>query len=335
VLTTVHILISLMPVVFFLAGLVLIDSYKLVRPKAVMFALLAGLLAAVASYYLNGWLRPASGLSVEGYSRYLAPLTEEGLKAIWLGYIVFSDRVGFAVDSAILGFAVGAGFAVFENLYFLSALDLGTQTWVIRGFGTAIMHGVTTTVFAVILKTLQREGSRSKIQAVIGAFILAAILHSIYNHFPFEPMLMTAFLVVTSPLILSMVFTQSERATRGWLGNGFDTDQELMKLLMSGDFSNSHTGQFLSSLKEHFDGTVVADMFCLLRIRVELSIRAKGQMMMAEAGFESKPDEQVHAKFQELKYLEKSIGKTGLLAIQPVQKWSSKELWQLNMLSEQ
>ncbi len=337
-LTAVHVLISLMPVIFFLAGLVLIDSYKLVRLKAVLFALAAGFLAATASYFLNGWLLESSGLLDSDYSKYVAPFTEEGLKCIWVVYLIYSDRVGFTVDAAILGFGIGAGFAVVENLYFLSALEASTLTWIIRGFGTAIMHGMTTTVFAIILKSLQQREDRARWLASIIAFAMAYILHSAYNHAIYNsipPLMLAASLIVIAPVLISLVFAQSEKQTRSWLGSGFDTDQELMKLLMSGDFSKSRIGEYLTSLKEHFEGTIVADMLCLVRIRVELSIRAKGLLMMREAGFEPKPDEVVRAKFEELAYLEKTIGKTGLLAIEPILKWSSQDLWQLNMLAEQ
>ena len=329
-----HILISVMPVVFFLAGLVLIDSYKLVRLGSVGKALAAGLLAAGAAWFVNNGLVSVIDVDRVAFSRYVAPLSEESLKALWILFVVFSDRVGFSVDSAILGFSVGAGFAVLENIYFLGALDAGTQTWVVRGFGTAIMHGVTATVFAVVLRTLAHDSVRSKVVGTLVAFALAVVLHSIYNHFPFPPMISTAILIVTSPLLVMALFQQSERQTRSWLGTGFDTDQELMTLLMSGDFSASRIGQYLTTLREHFEGPIVADMLCLIRIRVELSIRAKGMLMMQEAGFTPPPDETVKAKFRELEYLEESIGRAGMLAIDPIQRWSSKELWQLNMLSE-
>lgn len=329
-----HILISLMPVVFFLAGLVLIDSYKLVRLGSVGKALAAGLLAAGAAWFVNNGLVSLIDVDRVAFSRYVAPLSEESLKAVWILFIVFSDRVGFSVDAAILGFSVGAGFAVLENIYFLGALDAGTQTWVVRGFGTAIMHGVTATVFAVVLRTLAHDSMRSRVVDTLAAFAMAVVLHSIYNHFPFPPMISTAIMIVTSPLLVMALFQQSERQTRSWLGTGFDTDQELMTLLMSGDFSASRIGQYLTTLREHFEGPIVADMLCLIRIRVELSIRAKGMLMMQEAGFTPPPDETVKAKFRELEYLEESIGRAGMLAIDPIQRWSSKELWQLNMLSE-
>ena len=123
--------------------------------------------------------------------------------------------------------------------------------------------------------------------------------------------------------------TQSETAFAE-----FDTDQELMTLLMGGDFGSSRIGQYLHSLRSHFEGPIVADMLCLIRIRVELSIRAKGMLMMQEAGFVPPPDESIKAKFAELDYLEDSIGRAGMMAIEPFQQWSNKELWQLNMLSD-
>ena len=60
-------------------------------------------------------------------------------------------RIGFLVDAAIYGFAVGAGFALAENLYYLHlAAEAGMGTWIVRGFGTALMHGGTTALFAVM-----------------------------------------------------------------------------------------------------------------------------------------------------------------------------------------
>jgi len=45
-------------------------------------------------------------------------------------------------------------------------------------------------------------------------------------------------------------------------------------------------------------------------------------------------DEATKAKFSELRYLEASIGKTGLRALKPMRHISDEELWQLNMLRD-
>ena len=77
---------------------------------------------------------------------------------------------------------------------------------------------------------------------------------------------------------------------------------------------------------------MVADLLCYLRLYTELALRAKGMLMMRENGFDSPLDERTEAKFAEMRYLEKSIGRTGLLAVRPLLHMSHKDLWQLYML---
>jgi hypothetical protein len=55
--------------------------------------------------------------------------------------------------------------------------------------------------------------------------------------------------------------------------------------------------------------------------------------MMHEQGFMDKTGEETRAKLEELKFLESSIGTTGLLAIKPFMRMSQKDLWQFYMLS--
>ena len=58
-------------------------------------------------------------------------------------------------------------------------------------------------------------------------------------------------------------------------------------------------------------------MLCLLHIGIELSVRAKGDLLMREAGVEIPPDREIDAQFEELAYLRSSIGPTALLALAP------------------
>ena len=73
-------------------------------------------------------------------------------------------------------------------------------------------------------------------------------------------------------------------------------------------------------------------MMGLLRLRAELGIKAKGILLMREAGFQADPDPSLQAKLEEVNYLEKSIGKTGMRALKPFVDKSSQDLWQLNLL---
>jgi RsiW-degrading membrane proteinase PrsW (M82 family) len=142
---------ALVPVLLFLAVLRGLDSYKLVSSGTVLTALAAGALAAALCFIINAFIfRQFPGYQ-DQYARFGAPLVEESAKAVYWIFLIATARVAFMADSAICGFAVGAGFALIENLSYLQLLtrnDMGI--WILRGFGTAVMHGGVAALGAVI-----------------------------------------------------------------------------------------------------------------------------------------------------------------------------------------
>ena len=109
---------ALLPVLVFLGALIYFDSFKVVRAKAIIVAAAAGMLAAFAGYWINGFLLDHLDIGYVPYSRWISPWLEESLKAALIVHLIRTRRVGMLVDAAIYGFAVGTGFALFENLYF-------------------------------------------------------------------------------------------------------------------------------------------------------------------------------------------------------------------------
>jgi hypothetical protein len=289
--------------------------------------------AACVSLAVNLMMKREAGLSLLFLQRYFAPVLEEALKGAFIVFLLRTRRVAFLVDAAISGFAVGAGFAAVENVFYFVFLPGQTPTlWMVRGFGTAVMHGTVTAIMAVTAQNLsERHGAKAR-WVFLPGWALATLLHSAFNHFFLAPDLSTLLLLVSLPLLFLMLFRLSERRTRAWLGTGFDTDAELLELVHSGKVSDSRVGTYLGTLKASFPPTVVADMLCLLRLKLELSIRAKGILLMRQTGFDVPHDPRIGERFDELAYLEKSIGPTGLLAVAPVLHITDRELWQLNML---
>ncbi len=333
--SVVPVAVSLVSIFLFLGALVVIDSYKLVALRAVLFAVAAGVVAGAASYGVNVWLQPALALEASTYSRYVAPFVEETLKAAYVAWLLSRSRIGFVVDAAIYGFGIGTGFAFLENLYYLSAHpDAGPWTWFVRGFGTAVMHGGATAIFAMIARTLHNRVEDFRVHLLLPGLGVAVVLHSLYNHFLLQPLIATALIVLVFPYIAIAVFHQSERDTRSWLGSGFDTDQEVLRAVRTGQMSATPAGKYLTTLRHLYPPEAIVDMLCLLRLRAELGIRAKGVLMAREAGFEAAPDPTLKAKFEELRYLEQSIGRTGMRALKPFLHTSTRDLWQLNLLDE-
>jgi RsiW-degrading membrane proteinase PrsW (M82 family) len=324
--------VSLVPVVLFLLTLNYLDSFKLVRTRTIITALAVGVVVALASLALNDAIRNATGLKRAMVSRYIAPPIEEILKSAWVAWLIARRRVAFMVDAAIVGFAVGTGFALVENTYYVKTLTTDSIiVWIVRGLGTAVMHGGMTSIYGIVTRTLvDRWGE--KWNAYVPGLLLAIVMHSAYNHFILPPVQATILLHIILPTIMLLAFWESERATRHWLGTQMDVDAELLEIINSGSITESRISRYVNRLRKRFSPEMVVDMLCYLRIHVELGISAKGIMMMRAAGFKPALPEGMREKFTELKYLEKTIGPTGRLAMKPLIRQSTRDLWQMHHL---
>jgi protease PrsW len=328
-----QVIVGVLPVLGFLAALLYLDSYKLVRMRVVISVVASGVAVAYVCYLVNGYVLDGVDMDFTHFSRYVGPVTEELGKGLVIVALIRAHRVGFLVDAAIAGFAVGTGFAIVENLYYQHLVpDAGLGTWIVRGFGTAIMHGGTTAIFAMMSLTMIDRARRATVAAFVPGLVGAVVLHSAFNHLNQSPRLSTLAVIIVLPPLLMLVFQRSERAVAGWLGHGFDADTQMLESITSGQFPDSPGGQYLASVKHRFKGAVVADLLCYLRLHTELALRAKGILMMRESGFQAAIDDATRAKFAEMRYLEDSIGKTGRLAIMPLLHGSNRDIWQLKML---
>ena len=324
------------PVCLFLITLVYLDSYKLVKLRRVLGMVLVGGVVAGACYLANRELLENTELPAELVSGLAAPIIEELLKAALIIVMIRNRRIGFLADAAIQGFAIGTGFALVENLYYLSALpDSAVVLWLIRGFGTAIMHGGTTALFAIISKGMSESLSRPKLRSFLPGLSLAILIHAVFNRFLVSPLISTLVVLVILPYLLMFFFTRSERRLQSWLGTGFDMDNEVLRLINSGQFTQSPIGLYLKSLRQFYPGEVLADMLCYLRLHTELSLRAKGILMMRESGLPVKPDPTIRPKLEELQHLHGNIGKTAMLSLTPILRSSEQDLWQMEVLDTQ
>jgi RsiW-degrading membrane proteinase PrsW (M82 family) len=327
--------VALLPVFLFLAALRALDSFKLVSWRTVLASLTSGAAAAALCFFFNTFVFQAFPEAQDQYSHFGAPVVEESAKAIYWIFLISTARVAFMADSAICGFAVGAGFALVENISYLHLLeDQGLGVWIMRGLGTAIMHGGVAALGAAISVYLLESRQWRGVRLFALGLIAAIALHSLFNQSLQFPILSLIAAVVGIPLVLVLVFYFSERSLRHWLGGKMDHDIEILNMIGSTQFKQTRVGVYLMSLQEAFPPELRGDMLSLLQLTIELSARAKGSLLMREAGFEVAPDPEMESMFAELNYLQKSIGPTGMLAIRPLLSQTPRDLWEMHRLEQ-
>jgi len=331
----VDVIVALVPVVAFLATLTVMDSFRLVRWRWIALALGWGACAAAAALSFHAQLLRTHAVPGAILTRYIAPLTEETAKAIFVAVLVATARIGFLVDAAVLGFSVGTGFAVVENLTYLRVMpDAPAMVWVVRGLGTAMLQGGTTAIVAIVSKALTDRNPERLGVAFAPGWAAAVAIHSLFNHRLLPPVAQALLVLGALPLLVLWIFSRSERATREWIGAGMDLDLTLLDLIASEHFASTRFGRYLVELRARFPGAVVADMFCLLRVELELSIQAKALLLAREAALEVPVDDDLDASLAEREYLKQSIGTLGLLALKPLQVTTHRDRWHRHLLQQ-
>jgi protease PrsW len=321
--------IALAPTLVFLFVLDQLDSFRLVSLRAAASTLIAGGLLAVAGYFINDVAMDLTGADIKTYTRYGAPILEEALKAAVIVYLFARARIGFLIDAAIMGFAVGTGFAFVENLYYLYTFpEANIGTWVARGFGTAMMHGGATAIFAVLAQTWTERHTKFEPALYLPGLAAAILLHAAFNHILANPILATAAVLLLVPAILLVAFAKSEHKIHDWLIHDYESHEHLLAT-MNIEFAHSEAGRFISEVADKFKGTDAADIFAYMRLHAELVLRAEKVLLSREVGTREVVTVDDTEGFRRLHELERKIGRTALMALWPHLHYSRQELAEL------
>src|SRR5438045_990056 len=206
---------ALIPVLVLLAVFDWLDAFELVNIKDILVLLLLGGIAASLSWPVSGRLLDTLPIGFSNYSRFVAPWIEEGVKAVIIITLFRLNRIGYKLDAVIAGFAIGAGFAMVENIiYLLRYPDYGLGTWLVRGVGTAVMHGTTLAILAATAHELAERETREEIGHYkfnllwfVPGYLAAVALHTTFNLVPNHPLLAMLGASMFAPIALTAIFS--------------------------------------------------------------------------------------------------------------------------------
>jgi RsiW-degrading membrane proteinase PrsW (M82 family) len=164
-----------------------LNFFETHRVKLILLALAWGAISVELSYLVDHPLRLIFGVQL--ISTRTAPFVEEIFKSLVLLYIVRRAHTTFFVDGAVYGFAAGIGFAIAENMLYLSRVDVDTGVVVstVRAFVSSVMHGSTTAIVGMVLAGFPMGGlNRHPLVAWVIGLAIAIACHMAYNNTAFH-----------------------------------------------------------------------------------------------------------------------------------------------------
>lgn len=326
----VRVLTALAPALALLIAYDRLDTFELVRLPDLAKTLAAGAVISVISFLINGRSLDALPIAFSDYSRYVAPFVEEGLKAAFIAWLLLSARIGFTIDAAIQGAALGVGFAVCENGYYLLLVDKANLgVWIVRGFGTALMHGGATAVFAVLGHALIAGRERGRLLALVPGFLVAALAHAAYNQLPDRPLLAMGGALIATPMLLLAAEYLGTRTADRRLKQEYDSHVHMLEELETGA---GEAGRIVGALTRRMNPARAAELIAYLKLHLGLVAEAEERLLAMEEGRTPPPDPTLKARFERLHAAEKKLGHAVLCSLRAHLHFTREEMWELHHL---
>lgn len=317
-----------------------LDVFQLISFRAIAFTTLAGAAIAILSLGANTRVMDGFPIGFSDYTRYVAPAVEETLKAAPIVFLFVINRIGFRLDAALAGFALGAGFSVVENLWLLGVYgDRSIGDWAVRGFGTAVMHAAATAMFAVVSQRLSErrahgEASRYRLNPLLflPGLAIAYAVHSAFNHLAGQPVVAMALTLLFAPAAIFLVMAFGERSAHRRLEHEAEAHRKLLEQMRSVGFLESEAGRSLLGLTSRFRGARAEQVIEYLTLKLELLLREEEILLAREEGRGHEIGQEEHDMFERLRELEGELGRPVLAVIAPWLGLSRNELWELGRL---
>ncbi|HUG46461.1 MAG TPA: PrsW family glutamic-type intramembrane protease [Sphingomicrobium sp.] len=337
-----HWVVALVPVLILLAVFVWIDAFALMKFKEILILLVLGGFAAIASYPISGGFIDTLPIGFSGYSRFVAPWIEEGIKGLIVVGLFWFNRIGYKLDAVISGFAIGAGFSVVENIIYLTVFPgYGTGTWLVRGLGTAVMHGTVLAIFAAIAHELAERETRESagefdfnLLWFLPGFLAAVALHLAFNQFPDQPMLAMLASAIFAPIVLMAIFSFGTAEAGRWLQAEYAAHKAQLEALQRGDWPDIPQSRKIAALADRMGGEGAKRIRRYWELQTWLVVEAEETMIEEAAGDAEFDEEQVRAAFAELDGLRRALGKSTFAALKELLPFSRNDYWEVSELRQ-
>ena len=312
-------LLSLLPILVYIVVLHSQDPLKICRLRTLLFSILYGIVASLVTLLIFLVARVENPL--------VSPVIEEMLKGVFVILLAGRKKIGFLTEGVTYGACVGAGFALLENIVYVTNIpEMTLVESLLRGFSTALLHIGDTAVVGALSIIVVRELQEKRHHAAWPALVLTPLpsigLHLLYNAMLLPVIVQIPLALAGYLIILTLLYLYDRHLIDRWLDRMVESEINLLTVIHSGMLHTTPTGAYLASLHSRFNGEEIADIIACFTLHLELSVAAKSRLMLQESGLAEPltPEAMAanEAKMQEYQAVCQRIGRRGLLALQPI-----------------
>lgn len=333
--------VALVPVLVMLMMFIWLDVFKLMTTWETLGLLALGGITAGIAYPISGIFLDQLPLGYSNYSRFAAPWIEEAVKGLAIVALFYFNRIGFKLDAVISGFAIGAGFSVVENIVYLTRFpDLAPSTWMVRGLGTAVMHGCAVAILAATAHEFAERETRGTVADFnfnlawfLPGYLGAVAVHTLFNQFPSQPMMAMIATLAIAPFLIMAMFRFGAVEAQKWLATEREAHRIALETWRAGRYPEGESGRKIAALVARSDPATGENIREYCEQLTFLAWTAE-DALHDQLEDVSKVEVEAGAAFDRLEALRHAIGKTSFAALKPLLPFSRNDYWEISELEE-
>jgi RsiW-degrading membrane proteinase PrsW (M82 family) len=306
---------------FFLGLIRQFDLYRIGQSQTILACAGWGAVAFAPAALTHSSLARFQLIDQHIIGQFVAPVLEEALKALILIYLIRRPQFTYFLDGALYGFATGIGFAIAENIEYIThdqtfALTVAFQ----RTFSTTLIHASSSAVIGAALGVFRLETSRARwLVLALGLFL------AIGQHISFNIMIM---IVRERELVLSiisgflgvffiaLIMQHGQKQARKWITQKLGMGDRVTRNEVNAVDRLGGAGEPLRPVFERFGAETAGRVEKLLYLQARLGIKRKTlDSFRDNAVMRNAVEAEIRAMRTEMEEVRRAIGTYAMLFV--------------------
>jgi RsiW-degrading membrane proteinase PrsW (M82 family) len=295
-----------------------------------------GLISFLIAAQVNTLILVGTHISIQTLTRYIAPLTEEIIKAAILVYLVRRPSFKYSVDGAIYGFAIGIGFAVIENYRYITNYEtLALSIAIGRTLSTNLIHATGSAIVGVMLGLSRfQQGTARRIMFLGGGIAIAILAHGGFNIIVSsvggERWLLYLYAILvgfSGTAFILWLIQRGLKEEREWINEMLGFADKVTKGESRVVLRLAEAGVLLAPIVERFGKQKATQIGRLLAVQAQLGILRKTLKTLPDEQMRQDAAKQVSELQEEMAILRNRIGVYPMLYLRSIFPDDNRSVW--------
>lgn len=312
------------------------NLYSTSQIKSVMLCFGWGLISFLIAAQVNTFIQLEARIDSQILGRYVAPITEEIIKAAFLIYLIRRPSFNYFVDGAIYGFAIGIGFAVIENYRYISNYQIDALTLAFgRTLSTNLIHATGSAIIGVMLGLGRfQKDTLQRVLFFCTGLTIAILTHGGFNNIVSriggERWLIYLYAILigfSGTAFILWLIQLGLKEERGWINEMLGVADQVTQGESRVVLRLAEAGVLLAPIVERFGKQKATQIGRLLAVQAQLGILRKTLQTLPDKKMRQDAEQQISALQKEMALLRNRIGVYPMLYLRSIFPNDNYSVW--------